>query len=102
MQINITGHQITLSQELQDNVRNKLIKIVEKYFPHPIDAHIIFEHTNSFVQTEIKVHESTKMFVIAESEDKDILRSFEKCLDKIETKLRKEKSKLVDKHYKNK
>jgi len=100
MQINITGHQVALSQSLQDNIKIRLTKMVQKYFSNSIDAHIIFEQIRAFYKTEIKVHESTKKFAIADSEDKDILLSFDKCLRKIESQLRKEKRKLTDKHHK--
>ncbi|MCH9753800.1 MAG: ribosome-associated translation inhibitor RaiA [Alphaproteobacteria bacterium] len=102
MQITVTGHQVEVGEALQKNSKAKLEKLVTKFFAHAIDAHIIFEKHKVFFQTEIKVHERTQSYAVAKAEDLDIHKSFDKALEKIESQLRKYKSKLRAKHHKEK
>ncbi len=102
MQISISGQQVEIGSALQVHVREKLEAVVSKYFAHAIDSQVIFKKNKSFFIAEIKVHEHTHKHALAESEDSDIYRAFDDALHKIEAQLRKYKSKLRDKHYKEK
>jgi ribosomal subunit interface protein len=102
MQINIAGQQVEIGSALQVHVREKLELVVGKYFAHAIDSHVIFKKNKSFFVAEIKVHEHTHKHALAESEDSDVYKAFDSALHKIEAQLRKYKSKLRDKHYKDK
>jgi len=100
MEINITGHQVEIGTALQDYSKEKTRALVAKYFAHAIDAHIIFEKRKAFFHAEIKVHERTKKYAIADAEDTDIYKAFDAALHKIDTQLRRYKAKLVNKHNK--
>lgn len=100
MEINISGHQVEVGKALQDYAKEKTRALVTKYFAHAIDAHIIFEKRKACFHAEIKVHERTQKYAIADSEDSDIYKAFDDALHKIESQLRKYKAKLVDKHNK--
>jgi ribosomal subunit interface protein len=102
MEINVTGHQVEVGESLQQSSKTKLEKIVIKFFAHAIDAHIIFEKHKALFKAEIKVHERTQRYAIAEAEDADVHKAFDKALVKIEAQLRKYKSKLNAKHDKEK
>ena len=101
MEINITGHQVQVGAALQDYAKNKTQDIVGKYFAHAIDAHITFEKTKSSFKAEIKVHEKSQKYAIADAENMDIYKAFDAALHKIESQLRTYKKKLVDEHYKD-
>lgn len=100
MEINITGHQVEVGRALQEYAKEKTHSLVTKYFARAIDAHIIFEKRKAFFYAEIKVHERTQKYAIADAEDIDIYKAFDAALHKIEAQLRKYKAKLVDKHNK--
>lgn len=102
MEISITGHQVEVGTALQKYSKTKLEKLVTKFFAHAIDGHIIFEKRKSFFHAEIKVHERTQRYAIADAEDIDVRKAFDKALIKIESQLRKYKSKLISKHDKEK
>ena len=102
MEINVSGHQVDVGSALQDHVKEKLNKLVTKYFAHAIDAHVVFEKQKAFFKAEIKVHERTKKYAIASAEDTEIYKSFDLALKKIDVQLRGYKRKLVANHNKEK
>lgn len=102
MEISVSGHQVEIGSALQEYVKEKLTLIVEKYFAHAIDSQVIFKKNNSFFVAEIKVHEHVHKHALAESEHPDVYKAFDDALHKIESQLRKYKSRLRDKHFKEK
>lgn len=102
MQINISGLHIELGKALQDYVKEKLVKKVQKYFDHPTRADVKFaKHGNRF-HVEILVNDGTgtgeKSLSKVHFDGTDVYKTFDSCLEKLARQLNKYKDKLQDLH----
>ena len=83
MQIQISGHQIEITQALREHVQNRLNKL-DKYFDNVTSLAVV-------LSVEKLVHR-------AEASDGDMYASIDTLLDKLVAQLRKYKEKLTAHH----
>lgn len=102
MKVTITGQQISLGQALQEYAEENLTKVVTKYLPHAVEAHVTFAKQNSFFVCQIVVHDGTGHGHVlkANRNSGDAHSAFDNSLAAIERQLRHYKNKLNDRHKK--
>ena len=98
MQTQITGKQIDVGEALQTHVKNGLDDVVGKFAGRPTDANVVFSKSGHEHVCEVTVHLSTGMTAQAKGHEHEIYAAFERCCDKMETQLRRYKSRLKDHH----
>lgn len=97
MQINVSGKQVDVGQSLQDHVKSRLTATIEKYFPTPIDAHVVFSKERYNFRADIRVNigtRDTKFWLNADHAATDPYLSFDGALGHIENQLRRYKERL--------
>ncbi len=98
MQIRTTARHFDLTEDLKE-FSQKEIKRLEKYFNHIIDSHLILDQEKNRITAELK----TKVYgtvLSSKYRSYDLYDSVEKVVAKMETQLKRYKSKLQDKKAK--
>ena len=95
MQINITGQQINLGENLRDYADKALTNAVSKYFEEAVSADIKVAKDGALIRTDIMVRPASGAVVNASGTSADAYASFDEAVAKISRQLRKYKNKLV-------
>lgn len=95
METRITARHFDLTPELRE-FAEKQIGRLDRYFNHIIDCHIILDLEKSRMTAELKVKVYGTVLNSKESSF-DMYASIERVLSKMETQLKRYKSKLKDK-----
>lgn len=102
MHISITGQHISIGESLNDHVKNHILQVTEKYFNKAISsAHIHFvKQSSSQYKCDITVHDGTGRHIVLKADyvSNEVDASFNHAVARLETQLRKYKSKLKDRH----
>lgn len=104
MKIFITGKNIDLGESFKELVENSLNTLVHKYLNRPLDGHVTFhklenKHDNR-IQLEIRLHISKNVSLNSHGEGIEIRALYDQILEKIESQLRRYKSRLQKHHQK--
>jgi len=96
MQIQISGHQIEVTQALRDHVQNRLKKL-NKYFDNVTSLAVVLsvEKLEQRAEATLAVAGRT---LHAEASEGDMYASIDTLLDKLVAQLRKHKEKLTAHH----
>ncbi len=93
MQINITGHQVELTEPLKDYVKNKFDKL-ERHFDHISNVQVTLS-----IQKQRQIAEATLHLsgadVHANAENEDMYASIDGLVDKLDRQILKHKEKMV-------
>lgn len=101
MKISIHGDHVKITESIKEYVESKLSK-VSKYFDESSEIETIVKIRLRGEEQIIEVTVPTKLFTIrAEEKDKDLYTAVDLVQKKIESQIRKNKSKIA-KHYKDK
>lgn len=90
-----TAKKVSPSEKFKTRVEKSLQKI-DKFFPDSSEARIMLKSHNNLVDVELTVV-APNTVLRAESTDSDINTAFDKCIDVIIRKIRKNKTKLEKK-----
>jgi len=96
MQLNVTGHHVTVSPAMRDHVTAKL-KRIERHFDHVNDIHCI-------LTVEKLQHKAEATIVLAggkihaDASSSDMYTAIDSLADKLDRQVRKFKEKLTDHH----
>ncbi len=93
MNLNITGHQIDVTDGLRDQVNGKFEKI-ERHFDHLIDVHVILkvEHLDHIAEANIVTRGKT---LFADAKASDMYAAIDALTDKLDRQVIKHKEKLT-------
>ncbi len=97
MRSRTTARHFELTQELKD-FANKEINGLDRFFDHIIDAHLVLEEEGYRKKAELNLKVYGAMLVSQHSSD-DFRASIEGALDKMKRQLKKYKSKLKERKY---
>jgi ribosomal subunit interface protein len=102
MILNVSGHQVTIGESLQEYVKDKIESKVKKFFKEAISVHVTFGKDGIFFSAEIIVNDGVKHQAILKGDGKggDAYSAFEDALHKTDIQLRKHKE-LIKSHHKN-
>jgi putative sigma-54 modulation protein len=96
MQIQISGHQIDVTQSLRDHVQNRLSKL-DKYFANVTSLAVVLSVDKLVHRAEATLSVAGRT-LHAEASDGDMYASIDTLLDKLVAQLRKYKEKLSAHH----
>lgn len=98
MDIQVNGKQFDVGESLTSYVKDKLAERVLKHFEHAIEAHVTFSREAHLVRVDCSVHAGHGIMMQSHGETDEPYASFDQALDRIEKRLRRYKSRLVDHH----
>ncbi|WP_375751490.1 ribosome hibernation promoting factor [Vibrio sp. HN007] len=92
MQINIKGHNVDLTDSMQDYVHSKFQKL-ERFFDHITNVHVILrvEKMNQIAEATLHVSQGD---IHATAQDENMYASIDALVDKLVRQLNKHKEKL--------
>ena len=96
MQLDITGHQITLTDALQTRIREKMHKL-ERHSDEITHMHVVLNIEKHIHQAEATAHvPGAELFAIAEADD--MYAAIDLLSDKLDRQLLKHKEKTIARH----
>ena len=96
MKITITGKQITITDKLREYVEKNIKSTVSKYFDGVINANISFSKEGEQIKADITVHPRKGITLQGTSTSNDLNSSIDSANEKIATRLRRYKKRLID------
>jgi len=98
MQINITGHQLDLTDSLKFHVNDKLSKI-EKHFDHITNIDVVLNVEKIRQQAEATIN-AKGISIHANAESENMYNSIDMLAQKLDSQVIKHKEKISDHHKK--
>ena len=96
MQLNITGHQIEVTQPIKNYVNTKFERI-KRHFDQVLNVHVILSVEKLSHKAEATMHICGRDF-FADSVEPDLYASIDFLIDKLDKQVRRHKDKSSDKH----
>ncbi len=97
MHIDITGHQVEVTQPIRDYINTKFERI-KRHFDQLIDVHVILNVENKVRhKAEATMMIGGKKF-FAESTEDDLYSALDLLTDKLDKQIRRHKDKMINKH----
>ena len=102
MKYNIRGDKLTVTKSIKEYVEEKLDRL-NKYYENykDIDCKVIVRSKNNLQTIEVTIP-LNKYILRAEVEDRDLYKSIDLVVDKLEGQIRKNKTRLKKRYDKNK
>ena len=98
MDIQVNGKQFDVGESLTAHVRDRLAERVQKHFDKAMEASVTFSREAHLVRVDCSVHAGHGIMMQSHGAAEDPYASFDLTLDRIEKRLRRYKSRLVDHH----
>lgn len=98
MQTSITGRHVDISDAFRQTVDEGLQELVTKYQIDPIEAHITLSKQRHLFSSDIDLHVSRGINIRSTGEGTDGYSCFRDALEKLTTRLRRYKKRLMDFH----
>ena len=96
MQIDITGHQIEVTDSMRDYFTSKFQRI-KRHFDQVINVHAILSVEKINHKAEATMHINGKT-IFAESVEEDLYAAIDLLMDKLDKQIRRHKDKITNKH----
>ena len=96
MQINLTGHQMDITDSLRSYVETKFERL-ERHFEQMTNIHVILSVEKERNKAEATIHVS-RGNIFADSEQEDMYAAIDTLVDKLDRQLKKHKEKLTNHH----
>ncbi len=102
MKYNIRGDKLTVTKSIKEYIEEKLDRL-NKYYENykDIDCKVIVRSKNNLQTIEVTIP-LNKYILRAEVEDRDLYKSIDLVVDKLEGQIRKNKTRLKKRYDKNK
>lgn len=94
MQIEITGHQMDVTEALRGHVNKRLTKLNQHQEPSLHHIHVVLEATKNRHSCNILTRNGHEEFV-AHGEDADLYTAIDRAVDKMERQLRQDKERRL-------
>jgi ribosomal subunit interface protein len=98
MKVQVSGQRIDVGDALRSHVTARLNASVAKYFDNPIDGAVTFARDGNDYRSECAVHLKSGITLHAQGRSPDIYASYDMAVDRMETRLRRYKSRLKGHH----
>lgn len=96
MKISVTGRHMNVGESLRERAEDRVQEICQKYFSHPIEAHVVFDKHNHGFSADIQVHVGRNIMVQGHSEADEAYAALDSALEKVSGRLRRYKTRLKD------
>ena len=93
MQLNISGHHVTITPELRDYVDSKMER-VRRHFDQITRAHVVLSVDKLVKKAEVTMH-VTSAELFAEAEEADLFAAIDAMADKLDRQVRRHKEKVT-------
>jgi len=98
MDIQVNGRQFDVGASLTSHVKDRLAERVQKHFENAVESTVTFSREGHLVHTDCSVHAGHAILMQSHGSAEDPYASFDQSLERIEKRLRRYKSRLVDHH----
>jgi ribosomal subunit interface protein len=96
MSIHIAGHQMDVGESLNTFVETELKALLEKYVGEIYESHVHLSKDHHEFVTDLAVHVSKNLAIHSKGQAGDAYKSFGDALSKLETRIKKYRSRLRD------
>ena len=97
MQIQVTGHQVSVTEPLRDYVTGKFERIV-RHFDHLHDVTVTLSLEKLLHKAEAHLHCAANKIIHADASAADMYAAIDALVDKLDRQVRKHKEKLTSHH----
>lgn len=94
MQIDITGHQMDVTEALRGHVNKRLERLNQHQEPSLNHVHVVLEVAKNHHTCNMRTHSGRDEFV-AHGEDSDLYSAIDRAADKMERQLREAKERRL-------
>ena len=98
MDIQVSGKQIKIGENLTDYVKKQLNFLNKKYLLRPTCANITFTKENNDFKCEALLHLSSGLIACSSGREREIYNSYQKSILRLEKILRRYKRKIKNHH----
>jgi ribosomal subunit interface protein len=96
MSIHVAGHQMDVGASLNTFIQTELKNLLEKYVGDTHESHVHLSKDHHEFVTDLAVHVSKNLVLHSKGRDSDAYKSFSDALTKLETRVKKYRSRLRD------
>ena len=97
MQIQVTGHQVSVTEPLRDYVTGKFERIV-RHFDHLHDVTVTLSLEKLLHKAEATLHCAANKIIHADASAADMYAAIDALADKLDRQVKKHKEKLTSHH----
>lgn len=101
MNINLTGHQVSITEALRSYVAEKMSRL-ERHFDHVTSTHVVLHVEKERHIAEASIQVPGKKDVHANSVHEDMYAAIDILVDKLDRQILRHKEKLTDHHKREK
>jgi ribosomal subunit interface protein len=99
MQLSVKGKQIDVGDALRSHVETQLNDVIGKYFNGSLEAQVTFSREAHMFRADITVHAGRGITLQANASASEAHPAFDIAADRIATRLRRYKKKIIDHHH---
>lgn len=96
MVINVSGHQIDISEGYKNAVHESINEISTKYKINAVDAQVTLSKSSQDHQTDINIHINKQLNIRISGHGTDAYTSLQDALHHLQDKIRKQKKRSTD------
>jgi len=98
MQLSVSGKHLDVGDSLRAHVASAMGATVDRYFGRAIEGKVTFARARHLYRADISVHVARGMVVQSHAEAPDPYAAFDAAADRLDTRLRRYKGRLADRH----
>jgi ribosome hibernation promoting factor len=98
MAFRVSGKNLDIGSALQDHARSRVAAIIGKYFDGEVSGHVTLEPEGSGYRADMFVQLANGVTLQADGRAHDPYPCFEQAAERIESRLRRHKRRLKDRH----
>ncbi len=98
MSLRVSGKNLQIGEALQDHARTRTAAVVQRYAEGALNGHVTVEPEGSGFRCEMMLHLASGTTLHAEGRAQEPYASFDQANHRIETRLRRYKRRLKDRH----
>jgi putative sigma-54 modulation protein len=98
MPFRVSGKNIDIGEALRERVNARVAEALAKYFDGGYSGHVTVDRDGSGFRTECAIHLDSGIVLQAEATEPDAYASADQAAQRIETRLRRYKRRLKDRH----
>ncbi len=98
MSLRVSGKNMQIGEALQEHARSRIAALVERYLEGSLNGHTTLEPEGSGYRCELTLHLDSGMTLHAEGRAQEPYACFDQANHRIETRLRRHKRRLNDRH----
>lgn len=98
MKIRVSGKQMEIGEALPEQVRQKLVSSIGKYFDGGAEATVVFSHEGAFYRADCSAHLDAGVTLSAQGEGETAYHAFDIAADHLEKQVRRHMRRIKNHH----